>query len=413
MKRTQRRPFPIVAHRGYWTLRPRVRIILNREEKIIQRAIRLCPVDEGHPTKDCQRVQDLASQKLSELGLLDKQSARLAVSTLAAFVEPVYLKWVREHRRPSTADGYEKVWHGCLAPRREIRDAWMAEVRTSHIEEWLVDIARERHYTENTMKHVRNLLSGIFTFAIAKGYLDRNTVNPVQNVELPNFVPKAEDQRAYSLEEIALMLRVLDGVPRTAVATAAFAGLRGCEQRGASWSDYRPAPDENSLRLLYVSHNVWRGHVGEPKTRKSKNPVPVIPQLEQILDEHRKSFGNPAGGWIFQNSRGNPLDLDALYRREMKHVLRRAGIDWCGWHAFRRGLGSNLNRLGVDDSVIQAILRHSNIAVTQTYYIKTTRPDADAAMRKFSIELSDILTRSARSPLCSPGDEGDGQAVLQ
>src|SRR5439155_1475466 len=126
MKRTQRRPFPIVAHRGYWTLRPRVRIILNREEKIIQRAIRLCPVDEGHPTKDCQRVQDLASQKLSELGLLDKQSAPLTVSTLAAFVEPVYLKWVREHRRPSTADGYEKVWHGCLAPRPEIRDAWMA-----------------------------------------------------------------------------------------------------------------------------------------------------------------------------------------------------------------------------------------------------------------------------------------------
>ena len=72
-----------------------------------------------------------------------------------------------------------------------------------------------------------------------------------------------------------------------------------------------------------------------------------------------------------------------------------------------------MNRLGVDDSVIQAILRHSNIAVTQTYYIKTTRPDADAAMRKFSIELSDILTRSARSPLCSPRDEGDGQAVLQ
>jgi hypothetical protein len=24
---------------------------------------------------------------------------------------------------------------------------------------------------------------------------------------------------------------------------------------------------------------------------------------------------------------------------------------WCGWHAFRRGLATNLNRLGVDDSV--------------------------------------------------------------
>jgi len=149
MKRTQRRPFPIVAHRGYWTLRPRVRIILNREEKIIQRAIRLCPVDEGHPTKDCQRVQDLASQKLSELGLLDKQSAPLAVSTLAAFVEPVYLKWVREHRRPSTADGYEKVWHGCLAPgRRFAMHGWPRSELATLKNGWLT--SRENGTTPKT-----------------------------------------------------------------------------------------------------------------------------------------------------------------------------------------------------------------------------------------------------------------------
>jgi hypothetical protein len=30
-----------------------------------------------------------------------------------------------------------------------------------------------------------------------------------------------------------------------------------------------------------------------------------------------------------------------------------------------RGLASNLNRLGVDDSIIQGILRHSTVSVTQ------------------------------------------------
>ena len=34
----------------------------------------------------------------------------------------------------------------------------------------------------------------------------------------------------------------------------------------------------------------------------------------------------------------------------MKVVLKKAGVDWMGWHGFRRGLASNLNRLGVDDS---------------------------------------------------------------
>lgn len=71
----------------------------------------------------------------------------------------------------------------------------------------------------------------------------------------------------------------------------------------------------------------------------------------------------------------------------MKDVLKRAGLSWHGWHGFRRGLASNLNRLGVDDSVIQRILRHSTVATTQNHYIKTASPDAIAAMRQFSAAL--------------------------
>src|ERR1700758_2735271 len=63
--------------------------------------------------------------------------------------------------------------------------------------------------------------------------------------------------------------------------------------------------------------------------------------------------------------------------------------EWRGWHAFRRGLATNLNRLGVDDSVIQRILRHSNVAVTQACYIKTAREDAKAAMQKLETALND------------------------
>jgi integrase len=56
---------------------------------------------------------------------------------------------------------------------------------------------------------------------------------------------------------------------------------------------------------------------------------------------------------------------------------------------FRRGIASNLNRLGVDDSVIQAILRHSSVAVTQSCYIQTVRHDAKAAMNKLENSLND------------------------
>jgi len=95
---------------------------------------------------------------------------------------------------------------------------------------------------------------------------------------------------------------------------------------------------------------------------------------------------------------GKPMDLNALYYRQMRDVIKRSGVAWLGWHGFRRGLASNLNRLGVDDSVIQAILRHSDIAVTQRCYIKTVRPEAIAAMRKLSATLAEVTISSDGTP---------------
>jgi len=156
------------------------------------------------------------------------------------------------------------------------------------------------------------------------------------------------------------------------------------ELRGLTWESYEPAQDEESLGWLNVSRSVWRNTVDDPKTAKSKAPVPAIPQLAQILQAHRKRCSDPATGPIFANSVWHPLDLNSCYQREMKDVHKHAGVTW---HGFRRGLASNLNRLGVDDSVIQRILRHSNVAITQNHNIKTASPDAIAAMRQFSKAL--------------------------
>jgi integrase len=65
--------------------------------------------------------------------------------------------------------------------------------------------------------------------------------------------------------------------------------------------------------------------------------------------------------------------------------------EWHGWHAARRGLGSNLYRLDVQDIVIQRILRHANVSTTSTYYIKTDADDVRKAMTR----LEDHLTEGA------------------
>jgi integrase len=269
--------------------------------------------------------------------------------------------------------------------KTQCSNEWLREVKTHHVQFWLDEIARAHGISNTTLKHVKNFLSGVFRHAAQHGYFDG--ANPVKLAEVPAFAPRGAETKPYSLEDVGAMLKILPEPSATSVAMAAFTGLRLGELRGLTWEAYQPAKDEESFGWLNITRSVWRNTVGDPKTAKSRAPVPVIPQLAQMLDAHRKRCGGPVMGPIFANSAGHPLDLNACYQRQMKDVLKRAGVLWHGWHGFRRGLASNLNRLGVDDSVIQRILRHSNVATTQNHYIKTALPDAIAAMRQFSESL--------------------------
>jgi len=130
-----------------------------------------------------------------------------------------------------------------------------------------------------------------------------------------------------------------------------------------------------------VKQAVWRSHVDEPKREKSKGAIPVIAQLRLFLERHRARSGNPRQGYILQSPQGKPLNLDALAKDVIRPAFEAASLPWYGWHAFRRGLATNLNRLGVPDKVIQQILRHANVTTTMNIYVKMVSQDATVAMK--------------------------------
>jgi integrase len=78
-------------------------------------------------------------------------------------------------------------------------------------------------------------------------------------------------------------------------------------------------------------------------------------------------------------------DADHPFRRDTSLPT------WCGWHGFRRGLATNLNRLGVQDKTIQAILRHATLSVTQNLYIKTVNADSVTAMQSLESSVESVL----------------------
>jgi integrase len=205
------------------------------------------------------------------------------------------------------------------------------------------------------------LLSAIFRHAIQQGYL--LGPNPIREASIPN-APEGDETYAYSLAEVITMLRLFPDPASTIVAVAGFLGLRRSEIRGLEWPDY-------SGEEISVKRSVWESVTNEPKTRKSKAPVPVIVPVQRILDQFRIGAGNPASGPIFATMMGTPLSLNNVLNRQILPVLKACvhcgkGSDdhgkvthkyerdskrpeWHGWHAFRRGLATNLHDLGVAD----------------------------------------------------------------
>jgi integrase len=83
-----------------------------------------------------------------------------------------------------------------------------------------------------------------------------------------------------------------------------------------------------------------------------------------------------------------PLHLDNLARRVLVPAFAEQKITWHGWHAFRRGLATNLHALGVEDKTIQAILRHSTLALTMNVYVKTAGESQTNALDTLSDEMA-------------------------
>jgi integrase len=336
----------------------------------VQRAKSIAPICYEYRTK--RSVMPLVTELLFTVN--ENRARPHGTLKLEQFVDKHYLPNVESQKRPSTYRGYRNLWKRYLKLR--CGDVRLSDFQTPDGERLLAEVAKHHDLSRNSLRHIKNLMSGVFKHAKRMGAI--NGVNPMQDVSIPKARPRGKTY-AYSLEEIFRMISVLPEPASTIFATAAFTGLRKSEIRGLLWENF--CGEE-----LWVTQSVWERFVSEPKTTESNAPVPVIGPLAKRLDKHREAHGAPTSGFIFTSRRYGgefaPVNLNSLLKWQVKPKFEERGIPWHGWHAFRRGLATNLHRLGVPDKTIQAILRHSNLSTTMNSYVKSVPADASAAMKK-------------------------------
>ena len=359
-----------------WFLRYREPSLKSGEIVQLQVCKRLAPVDKKYRTK--RSVAPLALKFLAPVnaGALHAESTQ----RVKDFIESVYFPHAREKKRPSTYKGYSDIFRYHV--KGSLGEISMRDFRTMIGERLLSDIAAETKLSHESLRRIKSFLSGVFKYAKQQGVIDGE--NPMRDTTVPAGKSSAkEDTYAYSLEEIQTMLRKLTEPARTVVLTAALTGLRVSEIRGLRWDAY-------TGEELRVVRTVWRTHLEDATKRPaSKASVPILPVLRKALQAHRKR--NLQNGFIFAGEKkGFSLNLHNLGKRVIQPALKGSGVVWHGWHSFRRGLGTNLYRLGVPDKVIQAILRHANVNTTLTFYVKPPATDSVAAMKKLQTALSQV-----------------------
>ena len=165
-------------------------------------------------------------------------------------------------------------------------------------------------------------MSGVFSFAKRTGALDG--YNPMKDTSVPKGQSSLPTY-AYSLEEVEEMCRVLadrdEKTLRAAVIVAAYTGLTVSEIRGLKWAYI----GEGQISVL---GNFWKGHEVSPKTKAREAPVPMLPNVAQELEEHRKR--NPGDVFVFAGPRSTPMDLSTAGASASRKCCGKLDPRWCG-----------------------------------------------------------------------------------
>ena len=344
------------AH-GAWHLRYRV------DGK--QVSVKLTDFNDEYRT--LRSVRPLADPYLQTANSNQRAEAPL---TLQQYAETVYFPHAKKSLKPSSYKGYFNLYNRHIAPR--VGGLRLLGCATHDLQRVLWTIDQQEKLSHQSFLNINSVLSAIFTHARRSGTL--RGPNPTDGVEIPAGRRTAKTHK-YTLDEVETITEAVGGTARCAVVVAAWTGLSLAELRGLQWQDI-DFKNEN----LNVVRTVWHKEIIDTKTEHRAAAVPLLPNVIDELKRHHEEY--PHTTWVFEGPRVFPLDLATLGSKQIKKAISSTAVQWHGFHAFRRGLGTRLYNNGTPLDLVGKILRHgSESEVTLRNYIEVEDKTKAAALR--------------------------------
>lgn len=220
-------------------------------------------------------------------------------------------------------------------------------------------------FARQTIINRLNLLGGIFSYAVKRGWAP---ANPVAGVDRPRPDSADPDIRFLDADEVETIVRAVpeDGLGPTERAlylAAAMTGLRQGELLALRWLDV-----DWTAGLLRVRRTYSRGEFGTPKSRRSSRAVPMADRLAGELERHfQRSRYQADDDLVFCHpDTGRPYDSSKL-RRRFKTAIRRAGVRDVRFHDLRHSYGTAMAAAGAPIRSLMEWMGHADLQTTLRY----------------------------------------------
>ena len=205
----------------------------------------------------------------------------------------------------------------------------------------------EAGYSKNTIKNMRNLISGVMELAIEDKIVGTNPA--ARSGKYQKAAKKARKAEFLTPEEVRLLLDNARGVFYPFFLTAARTGLRQGELIGLRWDDI----DWNG-KFLTVKRTMYRKQEKIPKSGKERK-VDMSDRLLEVLKDHKKAMtaealrpGTPFSPYVFTSRNKTPHGASLTYVKEqMGHHSISVTVDVYG-HLIPSANRAEVNKL--DDS---------------------------------------------------------------
>lgn len=300
---------------------------------------------------------------------------------------------VQSSKRTTTYEGYESLCRVHIIPA--LGRKHLAKLTAMDVQAMMTSMI-DRGASPTTAKNARAVLRKALNDAMRDDLVGRNVVSFTD-------MPRQETFHAHPLSEAELpaFLNAITGHRlETLWLTLVTIGLREGEAFGLRWRDI-----DFDRRILAIKYQIQRTghppqpHFVDPKTERSRRPVPLPASLIQSLHDHQErqqlEIARAGDRWqgekwqhlVFPTSIGSPLDPSNVLK-QYRTMLTEAGINPNRRvHDLRHTCGTMLARLGVQPREAQEILRHAQIQTTLAIYTHVSSEGIKSAMDR----LGDML----------------------